>query len=64
MTSDVDFYRAAALLMNFMARVLKDHATLRALELAQAGDEFGRAVYMRILDAIGELRRGVGRMTR
>jgi hypothetical protein len=60
MDSDLDIFRAAALLIRNHGDEAEQRAIKRADELAEAGDAVGVAVYLAIVKAIGELRRGRG----
>ncbi len=56
MTSDLDIYRAANELIEQHGEDAPIHAAMRADELMEAGDMDGRAVWLRIVKAIEELR--------
>ena len=56
MTSDIDIYRTAALLMKQHGCEAPIHAAMRADELMTAGDMEGRAVWLRVLEAVKVLR--------
>ncbi len=55
-TSDLDIYRSANKLIEQHGKDAPIHAAMRADELMEAGDMDGRAVWLRILAAIDELR--------
>ena len=55
MTSDLDIYRSASLLIQQHGEDAPVHAAMRADELIEAGDMEGRAVWKMILKAIEEL---------
>ncbi len=59
MTSDLDIYRTAALLIkehgNYGAQA---HAAQRIDELKVAGDQDGEIVWIKVLDAVRDLRHG------
>ena len=55
MTSDLDIYRAANELIKQHGDKAPIHAAMRADELLEAGDLDGKAVWVRIMKAIGEL---------
>ena len=55
MTSDIDIYRSANLLIQQHGEDAPVHAAMRADELMEAGDMEGRAVWKMILKAIEEL---------
>ena len=55
MTSDLDIYRAAKLLIDQHGDKAPIHAAMRADEMLEAGDMNGKAVWVRIMKAIGEL---------
>ncbi len=55
MTSNLDIYRAAHLLIERYGDDSPIEAALRADELMEAGDMEGEAVWLRILKAINEL---------
>lgn len=57
MTSDLDLYRAANLLIKRHGGEAPIHAAMRADELLDAGDLDGAAVWRRIIRAIEELQR-------
>ena len=54
-TSDLDVYRAAHLLIKRHGDDAPIEAAMRADELAEDGDMEGRAVWLRILKAVDEL---------
>ncbi len=56
MTSDLDIYRSANLLVKRHGPDAPIHAAMRADELLEAGDLDGCAVWRRILRATEELR--------
>jgi hypothetical protein len=55
MTSDLDIYRAASLLVIMLGQDAPSHVTTRADESLEAGDLHGHAVFKRILMAVQEL---------
>ena len=55
MTSDLDIYRSANVLIQKHGEDASIEAALRADELAADGDMEGRAVWIRIVKAIEEL---------
>ena len=55
MTSDIDIYRTANLLIEQHGEDAPIHAAMRADELLEAGDLDGLAVWKRVLTAIDEL---------
>ncbi len=55
MTSDLDVYRAAHLLIGRHGDDAPIEAAMRADELMEAGDMEGEAVWLRIVKAIEEL---------
>ena len=55
MTSDLDIYRTARLLIDQHGDEAPIHAAMRADELLAAGDLDGQAVWKRIIRAIKEL---------
>ncbi len=57
MTSDLDIYRSAKLLIDQHGEDVAIFATMRAIKRAKAGDPEGRAVWLRIVDAIAEFER-------
>jgi hypothetical protein len=57
MTSDLDIYRSAKLLIDQHGDEAPIHAAMRLDELHEAGDMAGRATWRRILAAIDELLR-------
>ena len=61
MTSDLDIYRTANVLIKQHGEDAPIHAAMRADELLEAGDLEGWAVWKRILRAVGAVlsRRGV-----
>jgi hypothetical protein len=58
MTSDLDVFRAAKLLIDQHGADAGVRVAERADELLEAGDMIGAATWHRILKAIEELRRG------
>ena len=56
MTSDLDIYRAANELIEQHGEEAPIHAAMRADELMETGDMDGRAVWLRIVKAVEELR--------
>ena len=54
MTSDLDIWRSANLLVKQHAAGARDHAVERALQLKAKGDAAGHAVWLRIIAAIEE----------
>ncbi len=57
MTSALDIYRSAKLLIDQHSEDAARHAAMRADALLEAGDIEGRRVWRRILEAIEELQR-------
>ena len=57
MTSDLDIYRAANLLVKQHGEDAPIHAAMRADAMLEKGDLDGYAVWKRILRAVEELRR-------
>ncbi len=57
MTSDIDIYRVANLLVKQHGQDAPIQAAMRADELLEAGDLDGYAVWKRILRAVEELQR-------
>ncbi len=55
MTSDLDIFRSANELIEQHGEDSPIHAAMRADELMEAGNMEGRAVWIRIVKAIGEL---------
>ncbi len=55
MTSDIDVYRSAKLLVDQHGDEAPIHAAMRADAMLDAGDLDGQVVWMRILEAIKEL---------
>ncbi len=55
MTSDLDIFRSAQLLVKQHGQDAPIHAAMRADELLEAGDLDGYAVWTRIVKAVGEL---------
>ncbi len=55
MTSDLDIYRAANVLVREHGQDAPIHAAMRADELLEAGDMDGLAVWKRILRAVEEM---------
>ncbi len=55
MTSDIDIYRSANLLVKQHGADAPIHAAMRADEMLEAGDLGGYAVWKRIVKAVGEL---------
>ena len=55
MTSDLDIYRSASLLIKQHGPDAPIHAAMRAGELLEAGDLGGYAVWRRVLRAVEEL---------
>ena len=58
MTSDPDIFRAAKLVIDQQGDDAPFHAAQRADDLLEGGDVDGAAIWVRILKAIEELRRG------
>lgn len=54
-TKDLDIYRTAQLLIEQHGDEASIHAAMRADELMDRGDMDGRAVWLRIIDAINDL---------
>ncbi len=57
MTSDLDIYRSAHLLIMQRGEGAARHAAMRADALLEAGDMEGRRVWLSIREAIKELQR-------
>ena len=57
MTSDLDIYRSAHVLVRHHGEDAPIHAAMRADAMLEAGDLAGLAVWKRIMRAVGELRR-------
>ncbi len=57
MPCNLDIYRSAKLLIDQHGEDAPIVATMRAVKRAKAGDPEGRAVWLRIVDAIAELER-------
>ncbi len=57
MTSDLDIYRSAKLLIDQHGEDASTFATMQADKRAGAGDVEGRAVWLRVLKGIEELQR-------
>ena len=55
MTSDIDIYRTANVLVKQHGQNAPIHAAMRADELLEAGDMEGCAVFKRVLKAIEEM---------
>ncbi len=55
MTSDLDIYRTAAIVVKEHREDAATHAAMRADELMEAGDMDGQAVWLRVLAAVNEL---------
>ncbi len=55
MTSDLDIYRSANVLVKHHGQDAPVHAAMRADAMLEAGDLDGYAVWKRILRAVGEL---------
>ncbi len=55
MTSDLDIYRAANVIIRQHGQDAPIHAAMRADEMLEAGDLEGWAVWKRVLRAVGEL---------
>ena len=56
MTSDIDIYRSARLIINQHGEDAPIHAAMRADAMLEVGDLDGLAVWQRILRAVTELR--------
>ena len=56
-TSDLDIYRSAKLLIDQHGEDAAIHAAMQADKLAEAGDMEGRRVWLRVIKAIEELQR-------
>ena len=54
-TTNLEIYQAATLLVKSHSKDAPIHAAMRADELLKAGDLDGKAVWVRIMKAIGEL---------
>ena len=52
MTSDIDIYRTANLLIEQHGDQATIHAAMRADELMKAGDMDGRSVWLRVIKAV------------
>ncbi len=57
MTSDLDIYRSAKLLIDQHGEDAPIFAAMQADKLAEAGDREGRRVWLRVIRAIQELQR-------
>ncbi len=57
MTTDLDIYRSAKLLIDQHGEDAARHAAKRVVTLLEAGDMEGCRVWLNILDAIKELQR-------
>ena len=55
MTSDLDIYRTAAIVVGEHGEDAATHAAMRADGLMEAGDMEGRGVWLRVLAAVNEL---------
>ena len=55
MTSDLDIYRTAAIVVKEQGEDAATHAAMRADELMEAGDMEGRSTWLRVLAAVQEL---------
>ena len=55
MTTDLDIYRTAALMVKEHGDDAPIHVAMRADELLDAGDMDGRGVWLRVLNAVNEL---------
>ena len=55
MTSDLDTYRTANILVGEHGADAATHAAMRADALMEAGDMEGRGVWLRVLAAVNEL---------
>jgi len=58
MTSDLDIYRAAHVLIEQHGEAAALEAAMKADKLLAAGDMEGKSVWVRILKAIDEIQRG------
>jgi hypothetical protein len=59
MTSDIDIYRTAKLLIDQHGEDAAFHAGMRVDEMLDKGDLDGRAVWLQVVDAIKELQNAV-----
>ena len=57
MTSDLDVYRSAQLLVERHGDEATIHAAMKTDDMLERGDMDGRAVWLRIVDAVRELLR-------
>ncbi len=57
MTSDLDIYRSAKLLIDQHGEDAAIHAAMQADKRAGAGDREGRRVWLRVIKAVEELQR-------
>ena len=55
MTSDLDIYRTAAVVLKAHGEDAATHAAMRADELMDKGDMEGRTAWLRVLAAVKEL---------
>ena len=55
MIPDIDIWRVAYLMLKRYGVKADIESAIRAEELAEAGDRAGEAVWLRIIDAIGQL---------
>ncbi len=59
MTSDIDIYRSAQILVKILDQDAPIHAAMRADAMLDKGDLDGYAVWKRILRAVEELQREI-----
>ena len=57
MTDDIDVYRSATLLIDKHGAEASIHAAMKADDMLERGDMDGRAVWLRIVDAINDMHR-------
>ncbi len=57
MTDDIDVYRSATLLIDKHGAEASIHAAMKADDMLERGDMDGRAVWLRIVDAIKDMQR-------
>jgi hypothetical protein len=53
--AEIDIWRAASLMLRWYRNTAQVEAGRRADELAAVGDAIGAAIWLRIIDAIGQL---------
>ena len=54
---DIDVFRSAAMLINQHGEEAPIHAAMKADDMLERGDMDGRAVWLRIVDAIRDMQR-------